>query len=104
MKREEVERRVKEDEEVYSSKFSDEAKMVCKLVCLLVLLEIFKMLTVFVNLQLLMKRVKDRLGCSSGRHGAKEVKANSFFDCINWKRLEAGLLDPPFVPDVSLAF
>ncbi|KAH9390127.1 G protein-coupled receptor kinase 6 [Tyrophagus putrescentiae] len=79
VKREEVERRVKEDEEVYSSKFSEDAQVICK--------------------QLLKKRVRDRLGCSSGRHGAKDVKTNPFFASINWKRLEAGLLDPPFVPD-----
>ena len=30
VKREEVERRVKEDEEVYSCKFSDDAKMICR--------------------------------------------------------------------------
>lgn len=30
VKREEVERRVKEDEEVYSSKFSEDAQVICK--------------------------------------------------------------------------
>lgn len=79
VKREEVDRRVKEDPEKYSHKFSDEAKSLCQ--------------------QLLVKVVKSRLGCRNGRHGAREVKLHPFFNSINWKRLEAGLNDPPFVPD-----
>lgn len=35
------------------------------------------------------------------RYGAREVKKHDFFKCVNWKRLEAGLEEPPFVPDVS---
>ena len=53
---------------------------------------------------MLQKKVRDRLGCSSDRYGAREVKNHIFFKDINWKRLEAGLLDPPFVPDVSKEF
>uniref|UniRef100_A0A2C9GSP1 G protein-coupled receptor kinase n=1 Tax=Anopheles atroparvus TaxID=41427 RepID=A0A2C9GSP1_ANOAO len=79
VKREEVDRRVKEDPEKYSHKFSDEAKSLCQ--------------------QLLVKVVKSRLGCRNGRYGAREVKLHPFFNSINWKRLEAGLNDPPFVPD-----
>ncbi|XP_058813133.1 G protein-coupled receptor kinase 2 [Topomyia yanbarensis] len=79
VKREEVDRRVKEDAEKYSHKFSDDAKSLCQ--------------------QLLMKAVKNRLGCRSGRQGAREIKLHSFFNSINWKRLEAGLVEPPFVPD-----
>lgn len=82
VKREEVDRRVKEDPEKYSHKFSDDAKTLCQ--------------------QLLMKTVKSRLGCRNGRYGAREVKLNPFFNSINWKRLEAGVTDPPFVPDVSV--
>ncbi|CAL4092272.1 unnamed protein product, partial [Meganyctiphanes norvegica] len=48
---------------------------------------------------LLKKNVKERLGCKNGRHGAIEVKAQEFYKNTNWKRLEAGLIDPPFVPD-----
>jgi hypothetical protein len=33
--------------------------------------------------------------------GAREVKHDEFFKCLNWKRLEAGMQDPPFIPDVS---
>ncbi|KAJ6637641.1 G protein-coupled receptor kinase 2 [Pseudolycoriella hygida] len=79
VKREEVDRRVKEELEKYSHKFSDEAKSLCQ--------------------QLLSKTVKTRLGCRNGRYGAREVKLHQFFNCINWKRLEAGMVDPPFVPD-----
>ncbi|XP_074856639.1 G protein-coupled receptor kinase 5 isoform X1 [Carettochelys insculpta] len=77
VKREEVDRRVLETEEVYSHKFSDEAKSVCKM--------------------LLAKDVKQRLGCQG--EGAAEVKKHPFFKSMNFKRLEAGMLDPPFVPD-----
>jgi G protein-coupled receptor kinase len=80
VKREEVDRRVKEEAEKYSSKFSDEAKNLCQ--------------------QLLAKTVKLRLGCQKGRYGAREVKIQPFFTSINWKRLEAGMVEPPFIPDV----
>lgn len=52
-------------------------------------------------IQLLKKHPKERLGCNSGRSGAAEVKQHQFFTSLNWKRVEAGLVDPPFVPDVS---
>ncbi|ALC47842.1 Gprk2 [Drosophila busckii] len=81
VKREEVDRRVKEDAEKYSSKFSDEAKSMCQ--------------------QLLAKSIKQRLGCRNGRMGAQDVMAHPFFQStqLNWRRLEAGMLEPPFVPD-----
>ncbi|XP_056384848.1 G protein-coupled receptor kinase 5 isoform X2 [Hyla sarda] len=77
VKREEVDRRVLETEEVYTHKFSEEAKAVCKM--------------------LLTKDVKQRLGCHEGR--SLEVKRHPFFKVINFKRLEAGIMDPPFIPD-----
>lgn len=79
VKREEVDRRVKDDPEKYSLKFNDDAKSLCQ--------------------QLLAKLIKARLGCRNGRYGAREVKLHPFFNCINWKRLDAGMVDPPFVPD-----
>uniref|UniRef100_A0A1B6C906 G protein-coupled receptor kinase n=1 Tax=Clastoptera arizonana TaxID=38151 RepID=A0A1B6C906_9HEMI len=79
VKREEVDRRVKEDQEKYSHKFCEEAKSLCK--------------------QLLKKTPKSRLGCHCGRYGAKEIKQHEFFRCLNWKRLEAGMCEPPFIPD-----
>ncbi|NXK52156.1 GRK5 kinase, partial [Chauna torquata] len=39
-----------------------------------------------------------RLGC--GVDGAAEVKRHPFFRTINFKRLEAGIMKPSFVPDV----
>uniref|UniRef100_A0A5F9CKX2 G protein-coupled receptor kinase n=1 Tax=Oryctolagus cuniculus TaxID=9986 RepID=A0A5F9CKX2_RABIT len=77
VKREEVDRRVLDTEEAYSHKFSEEAKSICKM--------------------LLTKDAKQRLGCQEG--GAAEVKKHPFFRNMNFKRLEAGMLDPPFVPD-----
>ncbi|KAL4148970.1 hypothetical protein QTP88_003099 [Uroleucon formosanum] len=79
VKREVVDRRVKEEQEKYSHKFTEEAKLLCK--------------------QLLKKSPKSRLGCHYGRYGAREVKQHEFFKTINWKRLEAGVEDPPFLPD-----
>jgi len=80
VKREEVDRRVKEMEEPYSKKFSEDAVALCK--------------------ALLKKSVRERLGCSSGRHGAKEVMAHTWFSStIKWRRLKAGMEKPPFVPD-----
>lgn len=83
VKREEVDRRVKSDQEKYSSKFSEDAKSLCQ--------------------QLLAKGPTQRLGGKAGRHGAGIVKQHPFFQSMNWRRLEAGMVEPPFVPDVSLA-
>ncbi|ESO95058.1 hypothetical protein LOTGIDRAFT_117728 [Lottia gigantea] len=79
VKREEVDRRVKEDQEIYSSKFSEECRSICS--------------------GLLKKNPSERLGCCSHNQGAKEVKAHNFFKTINFKRLEAGMWEPPFFPD-----
>lgn len=49
--------------------------------------------------QLLVKDPNERLGCQGG---ASEVKAHPIFRSINFKRLEAGMLEAPFIPDVSL--
>ncbi|XP_043925259.1 G protein-coupled receptor kinase 6 isoform X2 [Protopterus annectens] len=77
IKREEVERLVKEVQEEYSSKFSEEARSLC--------------------MALLKKDPNERLGCR-GR-SASEVKEHPLFRSINFKRLEAGMLEPPFIPD-----
>ncbi|XP_040481093.1 G protein-coupled receptor kinase 4 isoform X8 [Ursus maritimus] len=76
VKREEVDRRVRKDTEQYSEKFSEDAKSVCQM--------------------LLTKNPKQRLGSKAG---AVEVKAHPVFKDINFKRLEANILDPPFCPD-----
>uniref|UniRef100_A0A671RV12 G protein-coupled receptor kinase n=1 Tax=Sinocyclocheilus anshuiensis TaxID=1608454 RepID=A0A671RV12_9TELE len=77
VKREEVDRRVCEDQEEYTEKFSEDAKDICR--------------------QLLCKDPKERLGCQG--IGAAEVKLHPILRNINFKRLEANMLDPPFCPD-----
>uniref|UniRef100_A0A8C8SAE5 G protein-coupled receptor kinase n=1 Tax=Pelusios castaneus TaxID=367368 RepID=A0A8C8SAE5_9SAUR len=77
VKREEVEKRVQEEQEQYSDKFTEDAKAICKM--------------------LLTKDPKQRLGC--GEDGAAQVKQHPFFRTINFKRLEAGVIKPSFVPD-----
>lgn len=52
------------------------------------------------TLQLLAKDPEVRLGCQG--NGASEVKAHPIFRSINFKRLEAGMLEAPFIPDVSV--
>lgn len=84
VKREEVDRRVKTEPEKYSSKFTEEAKSLCQ--------------------QLLAKSPAQRLGGKAGKHGAEPVKQQAFFQSIHWRRLEAGLVDAPFVPDVLDSF
>ncbi|XP_024909668.1 G protein-coupled receptor kinase 5-like [Cynoglossus semilaevis] len=79
VKREEVERRVQEEEEEYNDKFTEDTKAICRM--------------------LLTKDPKQRLGCQADK--AASVKAHSFFKNINFKRMEAGMVEPPFVPDVS---
>ncbi|KAM9086932.1 G protein-coupled receptor kinase 4 isoform 2-T2 [Megaptera novaeangliae] len=80
--REEAERRVKEETERYSEKFSEDAKSICSL--------------------LLTKDPKQRLGCRG--EGVAEVKGHPVFRDINFKRLEAHMLDPPFRPDPQAVY
>ncbi|KAM7447785.1 G protein-coupled receptor kinase 6 [Porites harrisoni] len=77
VKRDEVERRVKEDQEVYTDKFSSAARLICG--------------------QALQKEVSNRLGYNDV--GGEEAKKHIFFRNINWPQLEAGMFKPPFVPD-----
>ncbi|XP_027977528.1 G protein-coupled receptor kinase 5 isoform X2 [Eumetopias jubatus] len=122
VKREEVDRRVLEMEEVYSQKFSEEAKSICKMeahpACATCPAHTtspscFSRCTLDVRVanrqrvgcsacmvfqkELLTKDSKQRLGCRE--EGAAEVKRHPFFRNMNFKRLEAGMLDPPFIPD-----
>jgi len=48
---------------------------------------------------LLQKRPEKRLGC--GPKGIEEIKEHPFFHSIDWGLLEAGYVDPPFVPQPS---
>jgi hypothetical protein len=51
-------------------------------------------------LQLLQKKPENRLGCTD--KGIQEIKDHPFFESIDWGLLEAGYIDPPFVPNVGL--
>uniref|UniRef100_UPI00398E9AC8 G protein-coupled receptor kinase 6-like isoform X2 n=1 Tax=Pristiophorus japonicus TaxID=55135 RepID=UPI00398E9AC8 len=77
MTREEVERLVKEGQQSYSANFSLEARSLC--------------------MMLLNKNPQERVGCC-GR-GSCEIKEHPLFQNINFKRLEAGMVEPLFVPD-----
>ncbi|KAJ0170705.1 hypothetical protein K1T71_013477 [Dendrolimus kikuchii] len=79
VKREEVDRRVKHEQEKYTSKFSECGRSLCA--------------------ALLAKSPAARLGCGCGARGAGAVKAHRFFAQLNWARLEAGMVKAPFVPD-----
>ncbi|CAJ1069955.1 G protein-coupled receptor kinase 5 [Xyrichtys novacula] len=73
----EMERRIESEKEDYWDKFSKAAKDICT--------------------ALLKKDPKERLGCSS--LGGKEVRSHPFFKKMNFRMLEAGLVEPPFKPD-----
>lgn len=79
VKREEVDRRVKESSEIYSGKFSPLVRDLCS--------------------KLLEKNPAKRLGC--GPRAALEVKSHACFK-FNWKRIEAAIEEPPFTPDVCI--
>ncbi|KAK7125334.1 hypothetical protein R3I93_020877 [Phoxinus phoxinus] len=77
--RHEMERRVLETIEQYGQKFDEDTSSICK--------------------SLLAKNPKERLGCKF-RQGAEVIKGHTFFaNNINFTRLEAGRMPPPFVPD-----
>jgi len=46
---------------------------------------------------MLQKKAELRLGC--GEKGVEEIKSQRFFQSIDWGLLEAGYIDPPFVPN-----
>ncbi|XP_050840817.1 rhodopsin kinase GRK1 [Serinus canaria] len=73
----EVTRRILNDPVSYSDKFSAAAREACE--------------------GLLAKDPQTRLGFRD--NGCAQLKAQPFFRSINWGRLEAGLVPPPFVPD-----
>lgn len=72
VKREEVDRRVRHDEEKYSNKCSTHYRLCCA--------------------KLLLKEVEKRLN-------GDEIRDMQVFEDLNWKRLEAGKVTPPFEPD-----
>eukprot|EP00050_Salpingoeca_kvevrii_P001082 m.161934 g.161934 ORF g.161934 m.161934 type:complete len:655 (-) comp10294_c0_seq1:3764-5728(-) len=81
---EDIDERVRKHEPVYDHKISEDAKDLCQ--------------------GLLQKTIMYRLGCESGAFKACEpdrIKKHPFFRDIDWPALKAGLLPPPFYPDVN---
>uniref|UniRef100_UPI0037E7A413 G protein-coupled receptor kinase 5 n=1 Tax=Semicossyphus pulcher TaxID=241346 RepID=UPI0037E7A413 len=73
----EMERRIQSEQEEYWDKFGPAVKNICT--------------------GLLKKDPKERLGCQSS--GGREVQSHPFFAKINFRMLEAGLVEPPFKPN-----
>ncbi|XP_041815438.1 G protein-coupled receptor kinase 5 [Chelmon rostratus] len=78
----EMERRIETEQEEYSDKFSREVKDLCS--------------------SLLTKDPEQRLGCQIS--GGRKVQSHPFFQQINFRMLEAGLVEPPFKPDPRLVY
>lgn len=76
----EMERRIRTESEKYGKKFTADVKDLCS--------------------KLLSKNPSERLGCSGGR----EVQSHPFFKEMNFRMLEAGLVEPPFKPDPRLVY
>ncbi|XP_041033374.1 rhodopsin kinase grk7-a-like [Carcharodon carcharias] len=80
--KEEVQRRTLEDEVAFEHpKFTEESKDICRL--------------------FLAKNPEERLGC---RGENDDPRNHPFFKSINFQRLEARLIDPPFVPEPSMVY
>ncbi|XP_074155696.1 rhodopsin kinase GRK1 [Sminthopsis crassicaudata] len=73
----ELKQRIINDPVTYSEKFSKASKDFCE--------------------GLLEKKPEKRLGFKNGN--CDELRANVLFKDINWRQLEAGNLEPPFIPD-----
>ncbi|XP_068600183.1 rhodopsin kinase GRK1b [Brachionichthys hirsutus] len=78
----EVARRITNDPAAYTPKFSKECKDICE--------------------GLLEKAAVKRLGFKN--NCCEELKNQPFFKEINWGRLEAGMLPPPFIPDPKMVY
>ncbi|XP_061492882.1 rhodopsin kinase GRK7 [Rhineura floridana] len=80
--KDEFKRRTLEDEVTFEhANFDEPTKDICKL--------------------FLAKKPEDRLG---SRSNEDDPRKHPFFKSINFHRLEAGLIDPPFVPDTSVVY
>ncbi|XP_029957397.1 rhodopsin kinase GRK1b [Salarias fasciatus] len=78
----EVTRRILNDAVAYTPAFSNDCKDICE--------------------GLMMKEPEKRLGFKNNE--CAELKNQPFFKDINWGRLEAGMLPPPFVPDPKMVY
>ncbi|KAM4772649.1 rhodopsin kinase GRK7 [Rhinophrynus dorsalis] len=80
--KEDVTRKTLEEEVTFKHpNFTEEAKSICRL--------------------FLAKKPEERLG---SRSNDDDPRNHPFFKSINFSRLEAGLVDPPFVPDPSVVY
>ncbi|KAM6441936.1 rhodopsin kinase GRK7 [Liasis olivaceus] len=80
--KDEVKRRTIEDEVKFQhANFDESTKDICKL--------------------LLAKNPENRLG---NRNNDDDPRKHAFFRSINFHRLDAGIIDPPFVPDPSVVY
>uniref|UniRef100_H3D8Q2 G protein-coupled receptor kinase n=1 Tax=Tetraodon nigroviridis TaxID=99883 RepID=H3D8Q2_TETNG len=82
VEREEMKERMLTREVDYPDNFSQNAKLLCG--------------------GLLAKEVEKRLGFKNG--SCDEIRAHPFFSGINWRKLNAGILPPPFVPDPRVVY
>ena len=105
VKRDEIQRRTKENKEVYSNKFSTSVRELCEAVinrcCFLhsvwLIFCNFRLTFTLLFLKILQKNPLQRLGCN--QDGANAVKSHHCFK-FNWKRIENAMEPPPFLPDV----
>ncbi|XP_076838683.1 rhodopsin kinase GRK1 [Brachyhypopomus gauderio] len=78
----EVKKRILNDQVTYTEKFSENAKSMCE--------------------SLLAKQVDRRMGFRN--RSCEELRAHPFFSSINWRKLNLGILPPPFVPDSKTVY
>ncbi|XP_057674704.1 G protein-coupled receptor kinase 5 isoform X2 [Corythoichthys intestinalis] len=81
-KKDDMEERIQTRREEYGERFEPRAKDICS--------------------KLLVKDPNGRLGCQAS--GGRDVQDHPFFQEINFRMLEAGLLEPTFKPDPRLVY
>ncbi|KAM9794320.1 G protein-coupled receptor kinase 5 [Syngnathus typhle] len=81
-KKDEMERRIESEREEYGERFGPHARDICS--------------------QLLVKEPNRRLGCQAS--GGRDVQMHPFFREINFRMLEAGLVEASFKPDPRLVY
>ncbi|KAM9816830.1 rhodopsin kinase GRK1 [Neosynchiropus ocellatus] len=77
-----LKKRILSDPVLYPQSFSDKARSICE--------------------GLLLRDVDKRLGFKDG--SCDLLRAHPFFEPINWRKLNAGILPPPFVPDSKTVY
>lgn len=82
VEREDLTKRTLENQVPYSELFSADCKSLCE--------------------ALLQKDPAKRMGLKN--NSCDEIRAHPFFKDLHWKRLDAGLLAPPFVPDPKVVY